>query len=373
MKLRSWLIPITLLAVSVQDVQAQRHSLAISPSVQNYSLADEMDVQSARLYIVPVALDFALSDKLALDLYSAYARGEAKAGDETYTLQGIVDTRVRASWTATPWAVVTLGVNIPTGNASHTASEAIVASALSTELLGFREALWGTGLGITTGIATASRIGETGVGFGVSYRMASEFEPIADSAFAYAPGNEARVRLAIDRNIGSSKLTFGVTFQNYTADEAQGRQLFAPGNRFRVDGTYSFRAGPTSTWTLFATDVWRENGDVTLGLAQGGTIIGDTTFQAGQQNLAVFGIAGAMQLGGGYSVHPMADFRLLTRDSGEGEGWLGAIGADLPMRRSSVEFVPNLRLSYGEIEDRSDTRHPFWGVDAGLTLRFGRR
>ena len=373
MKLRTWLVPIALLAAAAQTAQAQRHSLAISPGVQTYSLADEMDVQSARLYIVPVAYDLSVSDKLSFDVYSAFARGEAKAGNETHTLQGIVDTRVRASWTATPWAVLTFGVNIPTGNASHDASEAIVASALSTELLGFREALWGTGFGITSGIATASRIGETGVGLGVSYRVAGEFEPIADSSFAYAPGNEARVRLALDRNIGSSKLTFGVTFQNYTADEAQGRQLFAPGNRFRVDGTYSFRVGPTSTWTLFATDVWRENGDVTLGLAQGGQIIGDTTFQAGQQNLAVFGIAGAMMVSSRLAVHPVADFRILTRESGEGEGWLGAVGADLPIRRAGLEIVPNLRVSYGQIEDRQDARHSFWGGDLGVTLRFGGR
>jgi hypothetical protein len=372
MNMRSVLIGLALFATQTPTAFAQRQTFGVVPAVQYYRFADELDVQSARLFIVPVGYELSLSSRLTIDAYGAFARGDVEVGNETHTLQGIVDTRVRASIAATPWAVLTLGVNIPTGKASHDESEAIVASALSTELLGFREALWGTGLGFTTGIATASRIGETGIGFGASYRLASEFEPIADSAFTYTPGNEARVRLALDRNIGTSKLTFGVTFQNYTADEAQGRQLFAPGNRFRVDGTYSFRTSNTSTWTLFATDVWRENGDVTLPL-QAGTVLTDTTFQAGQQNLAVFGLAGSVQLGSRTSLQPAADFRLLTRDSGAGEGWLVAAGTDLPIRRSGFEVVPNFRVSYGQLEDANDEKHPFWGGEVGLALRFGSR
>ena len=373
MKMRTSLFLLALLAAGAQNAVAQhRTNFAVSPTVQSYFFGDKMDVESARLLIVPVAFDLAVTRNLSFDVYSAFARGDVDVGNETHTLQGIVDTRVRASYAATPWAVVTLGVNVPTGKASHDASEAVVASALSTELLGFREALWGTGFGITTGIATASRFGETGVGFGASYRMASEFEPIADSTFTYTPGNETRVRVALDRNIGTSKLTFGVTFQNYTADEAQGKQLFAPGNRFRVDGTYSFRAGPTSAWTLFATDVWRENGDVTLDLQQGGAIVGDTTFQAGQQNLAVFGIAGGMRLGR-MALAPMADFRILTRESGIGEGWMAAIGTDIPTRRARFDFVPTLRVSYGQLENVDDERVGFFGGEVGLTLRFGGR
>ena len=372
MKMRTSLFLLALLAAGAQQAAAQRTSFAVSPTVQNYFFAEQMDVESARLLIVPVAFDLAVNPRLSFDVYSAFARGDVDIGNETHTLQGIVDTRVRATFAATPWAVVTLGLNVPTGKASHDASEAIVASALSTELLGFREALWGTGLGITTGIATASRIGETGIGFGASYRVASEFEPIADSSFTYTPGNETRIRLALDRNIGTSKLTFGVTFQNYTADEAQNRQLFAPGNRFRVDGTYSFRTGPTSTWTLFATDVWRENGDVTLSLEQGGSIVGDTTFQAGQQNLAVFGIAGGMRLGA-IAFAPTADFRILTRKSGQGEGWMAAIGTDIPSRRGTFDLVPTLRVSYGQIENVEDERLGFWGGEVGLTIRFGSR
>jgi hypothetical protein len=370
MNLRMALALVGAIGLSVSTAQAQQYTFGVMPSAQHYSFGDEMDVQSARLLIVPAALEVKLGSRLTVDAYGAFARGDVDVGDRTHTLQGVVDTRVRASLAATPWAVITVGVNIPTGNATHDASEAIVASALSTELLGFREALWGTGFGFTSGIATAWRMGETGVGFGASYRVAGEFEPVADSAFTYAPGNEARVRLALDRNFGNSKLTFGVTFQNYSADHARGRELFAPGNRFRVDGTYSFRSSNTTTWTLFATDVWRENGDVTLPASGGGF----ETFRAGQQNLAVVGLAGALRLSARTSLQPSADFRLLTRESGEGEGWMVAAGTDIPLRRSSLELVPKLRASYGQIEgSTSDEKSGFWGGEIGLALRFGSR
>ena len=367
MKLRA-LVLLGLVAFNAPIAYAQRQTFGLVPNAQFYQF-DEMEVETASLFIVPVGYEFSPGSRLTIDAYTAYARGDVKVGGTTHTLQGIVDTRVRASIAATPWAVLTLGVNIPTGNATHDESEAVVASALSTELLGFREALWGTGFGFTSGVATAWRMGETGVGLGASYRVAGEFEPVADSTFTYAPGNEARIRLALDRNIGSNKLTFGVTFQNYSADQARGRELFAPGNRFRIDGAYSFRTNNTSTWTLFATDVWRENGDVTLPLTTGGF----ETSKAGQQNLVVIGLAGALQMSGRTSFQPTADFRLLTRNSGVGEGWLVALGTDIPLRRSRYEWVPSLRASYGQIEGSSTVKSNLWGGEVGLALRFGSR
>jgi hypothetical protein len=368
MKFRAGLVLFGLVALTAPDAHAQRQSFGVVPNVQFYQF-DEMDVETARLLIVPVGYQLSLGSRFTIDAYAAYARGDVDVGGETHTLEGIVDTRVRASIAASPWAVLTVGVNVPTGNATHDASEAVVASALSTELLGFREALWGTGFGFTSGVATAWHMGETGVGLGASYRVAGEFEPVADSTFTYAPGNEARVRLALDRNIGSSKLTFGVTFQNYSADQARGRELFAPGNRFRLDGAYSFRTGTTSTWTLFATDVWRENGDVTLPLTTGGF----ETSKAGQQNLVVLGLAGALQMSSRLSFQPSADFRLLTRESGEGEGWLVGFGTDMPVRRSNFEIVPTIRAAYGKIEGATDAKSSLWGGEAGLAFRFGSR
>lgn len=348
--------------------------LAAGATVQGYSFAEGFGAKSAMLLITPVGLTLPMTRQLTLDLYSAYARGAVKIGNTTSTLQGVVDTRVRASLAATPWAVLSLGVNLPTGNATHDDEEAIVAAALSTELLGFREALWGTGFGFTTGVATASRFGNTGLGFGASYRLAGEFKPSSTQSITYAPGNEARVRVALDQTLGSSKLTLGVTFQNYSEDQLNSgalRNLFAPGNRWRGDLSYSFRAGPASTWTLFFADILRENGDVTQPLVNGsGAQVGDSTFRAGQQNLAVFGIAGGVKAGP-LNLRPSADARMITRERGDGEGWLAGAGTDIVLRKGRTDVIPNLRFSYGKIEGAADEKFGFWGGEVGLTLRWG--
>lgn len=373
MKARNCIIGAALLATLAQTADAQEsRAFAVGVVGQGYSLGGDLRTESAVLLMAPIAFTAPLTSQLTLDLYGAYARGDVKLRDgDSYTLQGIVDTRIRASFAATPWAVISASVNLPTGNATHDTDEAIVASVLSTEILGFREALWGTGFGFTTGVATASRFGNTGLGFGASYRVASEFEPSAEQSLKYTPGNEARVRLALDQNVGANKLTLGLTFQNYSDDKVDGQNLFAPGNRWRADATYSFRASSTATWTLFVTDVRRENGDVTLRIVDpSGNPVADSTFTAGQQNLLVGGIAGAMRLGS-LTVRPSADVRLLTRKSGQDEGWLAGFGSDFPMRRGSTDIIPNLRVSYGQLEGVNDERHGVFGGEAGLTLRWG--
>src|SRR5215510_7150985 len=165
---------------------------------QGYSFAKGLGVSAANLLMLPVAYEQPIGRSLSIDIYSAYARGAVEIGDTVYHLNGLVDTRVRANWAATPWAVLTVGLNLPTGDSQHDSEEAVVSNVLATEVLGFREASWGLGFGTTTGIATVHNFGGLGVGFGASYRLGSEFEPSADTTLRYTPGNETRVRLALD-------------------------------------------------------------------------------------------------------------------------------------------------------------------------------
>jgi hypothetical protein len=374
MKAVHWLFVAALLSAAAPAVAQDRQTFAFAPVWQGYSFAEDLGVSSANLVLLPVGYEVNVSRSVSFDVYAALARGAVKIGEESFTLQGLVDTRLRASVAVTPWAVVTAAVNLPTGKATHDSEEAIVASALSTELLGFREALWGTGFGVTTGVATAWQTGSTAIGLGASYRLANGFEPSADTSFKYTPGNEARLRIAIDQNIGDSKLTVGATFQNYSDDRVDGRDLFAPGNRWRGDIAFSFRTGATASWTVFAADVLRQNGDVSLQIVDlSGQELGDSTFTAGKQNLAVAGVAGALRLGSAASLRPSVEVRLLTRDSGEGEGWLAGFGADVPLRRGGVDWIPGFRISRGAVEDQADQRQSFWGGELSLTLRFTHR
>ena len=217
----------SLVAPSPAAAQANARSLGISGVFQGYDFDDGLGVDAAQLVMIPVALRVPVGEKFSAELFSAWAEGRVKRDGRVSVLNGLVDTRLHFGYRASPWAIVTASVNLPTGNVTHDSEEAIVASVPSSDILGFRESNWGTGAYVTSGIATAHRVGEWGVGLGLSYRAADEFEPRSDTTLAYSPGNEFRVRLALDRNVGETgKLTTGVTFQKFGSDEFGGRNLF---------------------------------------------------------------------------------------------------------------------------------------------------
>lgn len=353
--------------VAVSAAAAQTRSISVSPNFHGYTFGDALPVSSANLLMLPVAFELPISRTFSIDGYSAFARGRVEINDTVYSMDGPVDTRIRANWTATPWAMITVGLNLPTGNSNHSSEEAVVANVLATEVLGFREASWGLGFGATTGLATAYKMGRVGVGLGASYRLSSEFEPRADTAMKYTPGNETRIRLALDTNLGASKLTGGITYQNYTEDQLDGRNLFQAGARWRGDVALSFRTGPSAAWTLYAADIWREHGEVTQLTLAGN----DSTFTTGKQNILVAGLAGSVRMSSTLTIRPSADLRMLTREDGVDEGWVGSAGFDLPLRRGRLDIVPALKAHFGSLEF-NDQKDRATGAEFGVTLRWGR-
>ena len=362
-------------------LQAQQTTMGIGAEYLGYTFDEGLGYEAAQLLLTPLAVRVPVGTSLSLDLYAAWAQGKVEVDDVSYTLDGPVDTRLKASWQATPWALVSFGVSLPTGNATHDGAEAIVASTLSADLLGFREATWGTGLAMTSSVATAMRLGEFGIGLAGAYSVRGEFEPSAEQELIYEPGDEARVRIGFDRNFGTNTLTGGVTFSTYAEDQAQqggaaARNLFQAGNRIRGDLAFAFRAG-AGIWTLYAADVWRENGDLTLAVVDGtGAEVGDTTLVTAEQNLVVAGLQGTVGLGGGFVFRPMVDVRLQQREDAEGNtrgsGWIMGAGGDLPLRLfGGYDVFPKARVLFGSIEDGAGVGRGVLGGEFSATIRWG--
>ncbi len=367
------------LALSLPDPlasQATEHAFGVGWQFQSYSFDEGLGAKVATLNMVPLAYSVPIGGRLGLDFYGAYADGRVERGGTTYLLQGMVDTRVRAIFQASPWAILTASVNLPTGNATHDEEEAVVASVLSTDVLGFREATWGTGGAVTTGFATAMEAGTWSLGLGASYRLSQGFEPTYGSSLTYEPGNEIRVRLGLDRNVGEGgKFTTGVTYQNFSEDQFETsagdmRNLFQAGSRIRGDMSYAFRSG-RSTWALYGVDIWREKGDAFLDLVDSqGTVVGDTTVVVGSQNLVVVGLNGSALLGS-LRVRPALDFRYQMREEDIGEGWLAGAGLDIPLRLfGSFDAFPRGRFSWGQLKASDGETRSLWGVEVGLMLRW---
>jgi hypothetical protein len=372
---RAYVLAAALLAATfASPVTAQ--TIGAEASFKGYTFDEGLGPTAAQLMIFPVALRVPMST-LQLDVFSAWAQGQVERDGGTYQLQGVIDTQVKMSWTATPWMVLSASVNVPTGEAGHDADEAVVAAVLATDLLGFRESTWGTGLAITSGLATAARVGQWGVGLGGSYRVANGFEPASDQALMYEPGNEARVRIGLDRNIGeAAKLSLGFTGQKFAEDQVDGRNLFQAGNRFMVDGSLAFRIG-SQTWTLYGSDLWREKGDLFLPVVDGtGNIVGDSTLTTGTQNLVSAGLAGTIPLGSTYRFRPTIDARMQTREElggvTEGSGWIVTAGGDFPLRFfGTYDLFPRARYTFGSIEGPDGEMYNAKGAEFGLTIRWG--
>lgn len=359
---------------AAQETPRFGSSIAGGVHVQAYRFGEGIGAESAHLLLFPVAYRQQLGSRGLLELYTAYARGEVRMDGRTYVLSAPTDTWLRASWVALPGTTLTLGLNLPTGHPTHSSEEAVVATVLATDLLGFREASWGLGFGATAGLSSARRMGPWTVSGGASFRKSGEFSPRADTVLRYAPGDEGRLRMAMEREVGArNALSLGVTALTYTEDRLDGRNLFQSGPRLMADVSYTLRRGDAQ-WNLYVADIWRERGDVTLPIiSQGSNVTSDTTFQTGTQNLLVLGISGSAPLRSGLVVRPGIDFRLQEGEDVGRQGWLLGAGGDVPLRAGGVELFPNVRVLLGSMETRGAEMKPFWGLETGAVLRWGSR
>lgn len=351
-----------LATLPAQAQVASEFGVVVAPDYRAFSLDESLAASSASLLLLPVSVRLPLGSRLALDAYGAYARGSVETAAGELELSGPVDTQLRATWAATPWARLTLGVNLPTGNGSHSDEEAQVAALLSTDLLGFREATFGIGTGFTTGIAAAHQLGAWGFGYGASYRLTGEFEPREDTTMVYSPGDELVARVALDRNVGTAgKLTFGGTYQYFSEDETP-LNLFQPGARVRGDASYAFRVGAAAV-SLLASDLWRQQGEVSL-------LTNPDSVQAtiGSQNVLI--LAAGANLGGRLGLTPRADVRILSHEDGTGSGWLAGAGLGVAARLAGVDLEPRARLMLGAIESEAGDSQGITGFEVELAARF---
>ncbi|MBI4543809.1 MAG: hypothetical protein HY703_01275 [Gemmatimonadetes bacterium] len=367
---------LALLLCSASSLEAQEarrsgppFSIAGGAHLQSYRFSEGIGAASARLILFPIALQAPVGRWLLLELYNSYAMGEVGLDGAVHRLESVTDTWLRTTLHLRPGVALTLGFNLPTGKATHQPEEAVVATVMSTDLLGFREASWGLGFAATGGLTTAVYLGRVGLSLGASFRRNGEFRPRTDTAIVYLPGDEMRARAALEYRGDVHQFSVGVMGLEYTQDRLDGRNLFQAGRRLELDATWSFPLGRTS-WTVFATDIWRDRGDVTLPIiTQGATVRRDSTFSVGRQNLVVAGIGGSISLRGRLAVRPSADFRYQLGEQIGADGWVVSAGLDVPVLRPALELFPSARALLGAIQDPQGRLRSVRGGELGLVIR----
>ncbi len=353
-------------ALAAQVPAASRLGVDGAFAYEGYGFAapDVTGIHGLTLATSSFNLRASLPADLRLRVSGAYAEGTLTHPDGTATtLAGLTDTEVRVELPLAEEAVVlTALAQLPTGSATQSVAEAEVAGAIAADLLPFRISNWGTGGAFGLAAAVARTIGGFGVGVSAGYSFARQFEPLAEDRLAYRPGNELRLRAAVDRSFGrAAHASLQVTAERYADDVLDGQNLYRSGNRLSVVGSLGFAAGWRATGLAYAGVLHRSAGTYLL-----------ETRSTAAQDLVVGGVDFRIPVGG-IRLLPGVDGRAIRTGDGVGQGYLAGIGAALEVPGQDATVVPSLRARLGHLQVRPGTNGRFQGIEAALAVHFGGR
>jgi len=236
---------------------------------QSYSLASPAGSKTSE-WTVPVVLVAPLGDRMSADLTAHYASAthNSGAGASDQTLSGLTDTQLRLLYTLNrDRAVVSLSINLPTGQHTLSTDQFQAFSAVGSSYLSFPVSDFGTAFGATAGLAYATPAGSWNVGLSGAVRYTGSYTLFSDTAGTqtYKPGIEFRGRLGADRLVGqSSRLLLGVTASTFSNDQLSGNGqvssgALAPGLRIIGDAGWASALG-SNTLSFSVWDYYRGKG-----------------------------------------------------------------------------------------------------------------
>lgn len=339
-----WLVALGLMGGPLHAQYLSPGGATAGFQAQGFSFGEYFEVSSLSQWAVPVAAVVPVG-RFSFDAGVYYASTTRALRDgSSLTVAGFTDTQVRAAAViGRDVAVATLLINLPTGASGLTPSEYSVLSAASSSFLAFPVNAYGSGPSVTAGLATAVPSGSWNLGIAGSARYSGAFTPIADPEgdFSYQAGLEGRVRIGIDRLIGSSRLSFGMTYSNFSNDEFSsgggGTGVYQPGQRFIAEMSYAGAIGPVSV-VAYAWDYLRLAGD------SAGTQVPN------RENVLNIGATARVPLSRSITWEPTAEMRLTSPEVGK--AILLELVSGFRMRASRrLTVVPALRLDFGRLED----------------------
>lgn len=238
--------------------------LRAGPQVMSYTMNAPVN-EKVTEFTVPLFAIVPITPSFGIDVGTAYASTHAEIPGQTSDISGLTDTQVRANYSfGSDFVILTAGVNIPTGQSRVGPAEQPAATRIGSDFLAFPITNMGTGFGATGGVAVARPMGDWNVGFGASFRKSAAYDPFQDNngvAFHYQPGNEYRVRLGVDRPVGTGRMTLGVTYSAFGSDQANG-SLYNTGDRLITQASVGSLVGGAEL-NVSAWDLYRASGTLT--------------------------------------------------------------------------------------------------------------
>lgn len=235
---------------------------------REYRIGSGSAATRIRQWVVPVGATFG-SGRWSVDLGTSYATSSLGPADSVgHEIGGLTDTQVRASYVfGTDLLVASLVLNLPTGRSKASAEDFPVLGGISSAFLPFPVAAYGTGFSATSGLAVAVPAGLWNVGLAGSLRWTGEFTPYVDQngPFTYRPGLEGRIRAGVDRLVGRSRVTAGLTYSTFGTDQFSGGAStsgqYRPGNRVIAEIGGVTPVGRSAELSIYGWHYRRVNGD----------------------------------------------------------------------------------------------------------------
>jgi hypothetical protein len=198
------------------------------------------------------------------------------------------------------------------------------------------------------------------VGLAGSVRVSGRFTPYVDAIgpVSYKPGLEGRVRAGVDRLVGQSRLTAGLTWSTFGTDQLSSGALTAgryqPGPRWIAEASAAVPAG-RSRLTLEAWHFQRSSGD-----SAGQSI-------ANRERLTSVGAGLTAPLGGRLSGRLGLDARAWKQGTTDGLLGAGTAGLGFALSRR-LTVAPEVRYERGHLEPASG-RSRVTGISFSVFLR----
>jgi hypothetical protein len=255
------------LGAQASDALYDRFNALSGWEYRRYAFDPGITLKSISQWSMPLVLVTPVGRSLSVDLTSYLVSGsvESYAGTKE-TLSGLTDTQLRLLYTVRrDQAVASLSFNLPTGRHSLSTSQFQVSGAVGSTYLAFPVSSFGSGFGVTGGLAYAQRLGEWNLGVSGSVRYLGSYAPFSNDTLTYSPGLEGRVRAGADRLLGQrARLLLGVTVSTFSTDVYSGSNAvlsgwYSPGARVIVDAAL-VRVVGRATVTAFAWDFYRRAG-----------------------------------------------------------------------------------------------------------------
>jgi hypothetical protein len=274
------------LAAPVRAQSSAGAEVRLAPQFLQYRFASPANETVSQLAI-PLFVAIPLGERISLDVGTSYASSRVASDNSTSVISGLTDTQVRGNLTlGSDFVVLTAGLDLPTGTSSVTLDQFAAAGLIGNDFLGFPISNMGTGFAVTGGVAVARPLGLWNLGVGGAMRRSTAYEPfdVPGQALRFQPGNEYRLRVGVDRPVGTGRVALGLTYSAFGHDDAGG-SVYNTGDRVIAQGLYAGSLSGREV-TVAAYNVFR---------APGSYASGDP---AGRENIAnLFASVGLSALG----------------------------------------------------------------------------